>query len=508
VAVRGGVIVAVRDAVDQAWIGPDTRVLDLAGATVVPGLWDAHGHVLGLGLAQQRVDLAGTRSFAEVIQRVQAAAADLPDDAWIQGRGWDQNDWPEAEFGGEFPAHAALSAAVPDHPVVLRRIDGHASLLNAAALAASGIAAETRAPEGGEILRSADGTPTGVLVDAAMGLVQSPPPTAAQVRRALKDGAALALRHGLVGVHDAGVSAATLAAYEELYAADALDLRVYALLTPGAAKEARPRVDLFDGRLTVRAVKRFMDGALGSRGAYLLAPYSDAPETQGLPQQTTEELAEAVGGDLARGLQTCTHAIGDGGVRRVLDAYARALKDRPGEARLRVEHAQVIAPEDIPRFAALGVVPSMQPTHATSDMPWAEARLGPERVRGAYAWRALLDAGVRHLPLGSDFPVESVDPRLGLYAAVTRLDADGGSPHGAEGWYADQALTRREALRGFTLDACAAAFQEHQGGTIEVGKRADFTVFGVDPLTCPPAALLTAPVRATIVGGRVAYEAR
>jgi predicted amidohydrolase YtcJ len=423
------------------------------------------------------------------------------------GRGWDQNDWPQAEFGGEFPVHEALSAVTPDHPVLLQRIGGHAALLNGKALSQCNVTASTEVPPGGAILRGDDGAPTGVLVDAAMSLAKRPDFSDKEVEDALTIGATECLKLGLVGVHDAGISQQTLDAYTRLYGANALPFRVYAMLTPSAAKNVpRPLVNGFDGLFTVRAIKRSMDGALGSRGAALLTAYSDQPNTSGLPQEQVDALASATAEALARGFQTCTHAIGDAGVRRVLDAYERAQgSDR--SARLRIEHAQVIAPEDIRRFAALGILPSMQPTHATSDMPWAEARLGPERIKGAYAWRSLLDAGVVHLPLGSDFPVEEPNPLLGIYAAVTRLDAKGESPHGDGGWFPDQRLTRLEALRGFTLDAAYAAFQEQVGGSIRAGKWADLAVFDRDLLACPPAELLKAKVRLTIVAGKIAYEA-
>jgi predicted amidohydrolase YtcJ len=440
------------------------------------------------------------------VARVKAAAAKLPKGSWIQGRGWDHNDWPREEFGGEFPSHHALSAAVPDHPVVIRRIGGHAALVNARAMELSKISAETPAPSGGDIPKGKGGQPTGVLVDAAMSLVDDPPLARAQVREALLLAARECLSRGLVGIHDAGVGPETLAVYEELYEEGALPFRVYVMLQPGAAKElGAPPGSTFGGRLTVRAIKRFMDGALGSRGAYLDAPYSDAPGRQGLPQIETDALAAYTREMLAKGWQVCTHAIGDGGVRRVLDAYQAAIGERK-DHRLRVEHAQVIGLEDIPRFAKLGVLPSMQPTHCTSDMPWAEARLGPERVKGAYAWRRLLDAGVRHLPLGSDFPVEKPDPLLGIYAAVSRLSPKGESPHGAKGWYADQALSPLEALKGFTLDACYAAFQEEEGGSIAPGKWADLTLLDRDLLTVPAAEILKTRVRATIVAGELAYE--
>lgn len=508
IAIRGGRIVGVADAVRPEWVGAETRVLDLKGACVVPGLWDAHAHLLGLGLSRQRVDLVGTTSFAEVVERLRSEAASTPKGHWIQGRGWDQNDWPKSEFGGEFPTHDALSRAVPNHPVLLRRIDGHASLLNRRALDQAMIGKETKAPSGGAILRDADGLPTGVLVDAAMSLANTPPLSGNEVRRALKQGADECLSLGLVGIHDAGISSKTLEAYESLYTKGELPFRVYAMLRPSAARDlGKPFTNRFDGRLSARAVKRSMDGALGSRGAFLLEPYSDQPDTTGLPQIEREALAEETRFFAALGFQTCTHAIGDAGVRRVLDAYEQAQGD-DRSLRLRIEHAQIVAPADIPRFAALGVLPSMQPTHCTSDMPWATARVGADRIRGAYAWQRLRDAGVTHIPLGSDFPVESPNPMLGFYAAVTRLSPKGTSPQGPGGWFPDQRLTRIQTLRGFTIDAAYAAFQENDTGSIALGKWADFAVFDRDLITCPAPDLLTARVRYTIVAGEVAYTGK
>lgn len=514
VAIRGGVIVGVGAALDPAWVGGETRVIDLDGACVVPGLWDAHGHLLSLGLSQIEVDLTGTTSFAQVVERVAARAKETPAGQWILGRGWDQNDWPKDEFGGEFPTHAALSAAVPDHPVILSRVDGHASLVNARALALREIGPATKAPAGGEVIADAKGQPTGVLVDAAMDLAPEPAPTPAQVRSALLTAARTCVEYGLVGVHDAGLGPSTLAALEDLAVQDELPLRVYGMLSQGAATDevlkAGPRVDLHGGRITVRSIKCFVDGALGSRGAWLLEPYADRPDARGLPQLSQEDLELLLTRATKSGFQVCVHAIGDAGVRRVLDAVERVAGElgveRVRAVRPRVEHAQVIHPDDMARFAALGVVPSMQPTHATSDMPWAEARLGPSRVKGAYAWRTLLDAGVPAIALGSDFPVEGVSPLWGLHAAVTRVDAQGQSPHGEGGWLPDQRLSREEALLGFTRWACVGAFMEDRTGTIATGRWADLAVYDADLLTCPPARLRDLRARLTIVGGRVVHE--
>jgi len=510
-AARGGVLVAVGTAEEvRRFVGPGTRVFDATGLTVVPGLVDAHGHLESLGAGLRRLDLVGTASAEEVAARVRAGAAGAPAGDWIRGRGWDQNDWKEKSF----PGRATLDAAAPGHPVWLVRIDGHAGWANTRALALAGIGTATPDPPGGRILRDpATGEPTGVLIDAAMDLLapRLPPPTRAERREALVRAMEACLAAGLTSVHDAGVDAATVDIYRELADEGSLRLRVYAMLEGSpdviAATGFRtgPVVGHGGRRLTVRAVKVYADGALGSRGAAPLRDYEDEPGNRGLLQAEPAALEALAARCLREGWQLCTHAIGDRGNRVVLDAYEAALREVPrADPRFRVEHAQVVDPADIPRFAALGVIPSMQPTHATSDMPWAEARLGPGRLAGAYAWRKFLAAGCR-IPCGSDFPVESHDPLRGLYAAVTRQDASG-RPEG--GWTPGERMTREEALRGFTLDACHAAFEEGWKGSLVPGKAADLTVLDRDVLSCPAPEILAARVRATIVAGEVVFIAR
>ncbi len=509
-AVRAGRIVALgsRGAIGKL-VGDSTRVHDLNGRTLVPGLVDCHVHVQSLGRSLRQVDLVGTRSYDEVIERVRARAAELAAGEWVLGRGWDQNDW----LPQEFPDHAALSAAVAQHPVFLRRVDGHAALANAAALKVASVGAQSLDPSGGRILRRADGTPTGVLVDRAMDLVSPfvPPPSAAERQLRLQVALSYAIEKGLTGVHDAGIDGFDLEDYRTLR----VPLRIYAMIgvtvRGDVAADSLLELALRDGphpfdaegRFALRTVKLMMDGALGSRGAALLEPYSDEPAVRGLPQYDLEEFLGAARPLHAAGFQLATHAIGDAGNRLVLDAYEILQREAPrADARHRIEHAQVLAPEDIPRFAALGVLPSMQPTHCTSDMPWAGARLGAEREQGAYAWRALRDTGVR-IPGGSDAPVESIDPLLGLYAAVTRQDV-----HGAPeaGWHPEQRLTRSEALRAFTSWAAYASFTEADLGTLEVGKRADLTLFDRDVLRCPAPDLLSTRVKMTVVGGDVVFR--
>jgi predicted amidohydrolase YtcJ len=487
------------------------------GRTVVPGLIDAHAHLLGLGEALLQADLVGTASVDEVVERLRDFSATLPDGAWITGRGWDQNDWDDGPGGrpeGAFPTRADLDAAFPDRPVWLGRIDGHAAWANTAALRAAGLDPDAPAPadpEGGAVIRDARDRPTGVFIDAAEGLVARalPAPDAAFYEEALRRALAETTRHGLTGVHEAGVPLGALDLYQAAIDQGQFPIRNYAMVSVDDLDAACERLaageDLgASDRLLVRSVKVYADGALGSRGAALLTDYADAPGNRGLLFRDPDALRETVERAMRCGLQVNTHAIGDRGNRVVLDAYEAAIEATGGgPGRHRVEHAQVVALDDLPRFAELGVIASVQPTHATSDMPWAEARVGPDRVRGAYAWRRLVDAGAR-LALGSDFPVERVDPLLGFHAAVTRQDADD-APAG--GWYGNQALTRAEALRGFTLDAATAAFMEDEVGSIEPGKRADFVVLSSDVMAVPPEEILDARVLATYLDGAPVYQA-
>ena len=508
VAVRGGRIVALGDDA-LALRGEATQALDLQGRAVLPGFHDAHAHFLGLGKTLQNLDLKGTTSAQEVGDRVRAACAQATPDEWIYGRGWDQNDWEVAEFPGWKDLHGCDA-----NPVYLSRVDGHALWVNDVALRKAGVHKGTADPDGGRILRDANGIPTGVLVDNAESLVLDlvPDPTHEQlVERALLAQEAC-LRLGLTSVTDAGVDAAGFAVYEELGAQGKLQVRIHAMVQGEAELIEQqlaigPRSGLYDHHLSVRAIKLYADGALGSRGAALLAPYSDEAGHSGLIVTDPEEIHDVCARALRRGFQVCTHAIGDRGNRVTLDAYERALEAHRTETgalpdhRFRVEHAQVLHRDDIPRFAALGVLPSMQPTHATSDMPWAEARLGADRLAGAYAWRRLIDTGTR-LPLGSDFPVESPDPLWGLYAAVTRQE-HAGQPAG--GWLPDQRLILHEAVRGFTLDAAHATFEEDLKGSLAVGMLADLVVLDRDIFAVDPAQILQTEVELTVVGGEVRH---
>jgi predicted amidohydrolase YtcJ len=509
--VRDGRIVAAGGkALARRFTGRGTRVLDLQGAFVYPGFVDSHMHLNRLGRSLTEVSLAGTTSWNEAVARVAATAREIEPGAWIVGRDWDHSQWPERGF----PDNQLLSRAIPDHPVYLRRTDLHAVVVNDVALAGARITAETPNPPGGRIVRRADGTPSGVLVNTAADLVArlipgpSPTECKARIRRAL----ARCARAGLTGVHDAGTANRDIDALRELLAADELPLRVYAMWDatpnsddPDAVEHAlRAGPQKFDPtmRFALRTVKFAVDGTMGSRGAAVLAPYADAPDQLGLPQYSAAAFTALVRPVHRAGFQIATHCIGDAANRMVLDTYELLAKES-GQANLRcrIEHAQVIAPEDISRFAALGVVASMQPTHCTSDMGWVTDRLGPERVRGAYPWRSLRDAGAV-IAAGSDAPVESVDPLLGIYAAVTRQDLDGNP---TPGWHSEQCLTRSEALRAFTAWAAWSSFTENDLGTLEVGKLADFVVLDRDILRIAPREIPATRVLETVVGGRTVF---
>ena len=511
-AIRGLRIVHIGNrAGAEAMAGETTRIIDLQGATVLPGLVDAHAHFLGLGKTLQSLNLVGTGSAADVRHEVLQACSGAAEGDWVYGRGWDQNDWDVKEF----PSWRDLEGC--DHPIYLSRVDGHALWVNDVALRKAGVHKGTPDPDGGRIVRDERGIPTGVLVDNAENLVLDlvPAPTHDQlIQRALL-AQQECLRLGLTSVTDAGVDAAGLDVYQELHRTGQLKVRIHAMVQGEAGlldlyQHMGPTVLHDDPRLTIRGFKLYADGALGSRGAALLEPYSDDPGNSGLLISDAAEIEQITLQAIRKGWQVCTHAIGDRAVREVLDAYERALATRyegiaggnQGHDRLRIEHAQVVHPDDIPRFAELKVIPSMQPTHATSDMPWAEARLGPGRIADAYAWRRLLDTGVR-IPLGSDFPVESPDPLWGIYAAVTRQDHEGNPPGG---WMPGQRLTVEEAVRGFTVDAAWASYWDGWVGALRKGGPADMVVLSHDIFTIPPAEILETRVLMTIIGGEVLYE--
>jgi predicted amidohydrolase YtcJ len=504
---NGRILFAGSEREVRALAGSKTRILDVAGATVIPGMVDAHAHLAGLGNSLANVNLAGSKTYEEVIARVVARAKDVKPGEWILGRGWDQNRWPDKEF----PTHEALTRAFPNNPVVLTRIDGHALLANAMAMRAAKITAATPDPSGGRILRLSGNAPSGVFVDNAEGLINraEPPSTREQTTQRILAAIAEANKWGLIGIHDAGEPRGIIDIYESLAKQGKYNLRNYVLISDDSADifhyaAIGPRSDLYDGRLWVRSIKLYADGALGSRGAALLAPYSDDAGNTGLLVSAPAHLERVAEFALRKGFQVGVHAIGDRGNRVVLDAYEQALKAVPiADHRFRIEHAQVISPSDIPRFAALGVIPSMQASHQTSDMRWAETRLGPDRIKGAYAWRSLLNTGVI-IPDGSDFPVEEVNPLISFHSAVSRQD-ETSWPQG--GWYPDQVMTRAEALKAMTIWPAYAGFQEKLMGSITPGKYADFVVLDQDIMSVPAGDILKTNVTSTWIGGKAVYQA-
>ena len=476
-------------------------VLDGGGQTLIPGLIDAHGHVLSYGLSLLRVDLTGTTTEQEAAERVLAFRQANPGLEWILGRGWNQVLWDS----NAFPTTASLDALLGDTPVWLSRVDGHAGWANGAALAIAGIGAQTPDPDGGQIIRDGEGRPTGVLVDNAMDLVSSRIPALSieEQRFALSRAMTALAAQGLTSVHDAGVGSTTVEAFRQLQAEGPLPIRVNVMLSAGdedfEAALARGRFRSADDTLTINSVKIVADGALGSRGAALIEDYSDMPGHRGLLLYSGERLYGLMEAAMRAGFQVNTHAIGDDANRIVLDNYA-ALIAATGTRNLRhrVEHAQVLQYTDILRFSELGVIPSMQATHATSDKNMAEDRLGPVRIQGAYAWRKLMDAGAI-IANGSDFPVESPNPFFGLHAAVTRQDQQDQPPGG---WYPGEAMTVAEAFASFTLDAAYAGHQEELLGSLEPGKKADFLILDRDIFSIPPGEIWQTGVLQTWVNGR------
>lgn len=512
-AVVGDRIAAVgRKEEVERFVGPKTRVIDcaaLGGRLVLPGFIESHGHFLSLGESMVELDLSDARDFGEIVRRVQAAVARAAPGELIRGRGWHQEKWtapPPEEVEG-MPTHEVLSEVSPDNPVLLVHASGHALLANARAMERAGVGPRTPSPPGGEIVRRPGGEPTGVFRENAMDLFASLEASAARPspRRLMLLAANECLRNGITTFCDAGADVDTIARYDRWAEQGALPLRLYVMVreAPDVLEEALPRIRRIDAHrsfLTVRAIKCMADGALGSHGAWLLEPYRDRPDTTGIPVTPPEEIERTARLALRHGFQLCTHAIGDRANREVLDVYEKVLAgDRT--RRWRIEHAQHLHPEDISRFARLGVVASMQPIHCTSDAPFVIERLGEERARtGAYVWRSLLDAGCL-IASGTDAPVEDVDPIACFYAAVTRRLPDGTR------FFPEQCMTREEAIASYTRDAAWAAFEEDDRGTLEPGKLADLVVLDRDLLTCLEEEIPKARVLLTMVGGRVAYAA-
>jgi predicted amidohydrolase YtcJ len=485
---------------------PHAHHVDMQGRTVLPGLIDAHGHVFGLGQMLTELDLSGSTSLQQALQDVKGYARANAGRAWVRGRGWNQENWKL----GRFPTAKELDAVVSDRPAWFERVDGHAGWANSRALALAGITDQTPDPAGGKIVRDVDGHATGVLVDAAKGLMEKvlPQPTEQEGRVMLDRALQRMASVGLTSAHDAGISAAQDKLYRDYADHGKLTARIYAMIGGTGADfdqlaKNGPLNSYGHDMYALRAVKLYADGALGSRGAALLAPYSDDPHSHGLLFHSDEEVNFMISKAMQKGYQVNIHAIGDASNRQILDAFARNIPVyHTADNRNRIEHAQIVTLEDIPRFKTIGIIPSMQPTHATSDKNMAEQRVGHERIKGAYAWRTYLAQGSR-IACGSDFPVESPNPFFGIHAAVTRQDA-GGNP--IAGWYPEQEMSLKEAFRCFTLDAAYAGHQEKTLGSLEVGKYADFIVIDRDLFKMSPYDIYKTAVLETWVAGHPVYK--
>ena len=494
------------DRIDDVYLSnPDSLsdaddIIDGEGRTLIPGLIDAHGHVGSYGFSLLRINLVGAMSEKEAAFRVREFADTNPDLNWILGRGWNQVLWENTDF----PAASSLDRLINDRPVWLTRIDGHAGWANSAALQLAGIDQSTNDPVGGQIIRDEDGAPTGVLVDTAMNFVSSqvPRPTLEDEKIALTAAMKALAEYGLTSVHDAGVNSQTVRAYKELVTESYLQIRINAMLSASdPLYQDRLTEGLYrslDDTLVINSVKIVSDGALGSRGAALIEDYTDEPGNRGLLRYNDERLEFLMRVAMNSNFQVNTHAIGDNANLKVLDNYERLINETGSrQRRHRIEHAQILRYEDIKRFSELGILPSMQAIHATSDKNMAQNRLGEIRIQGAYAWRKLIDAGAR-IANGSDFPVESPNPFWGLHAAVTRQDRDG-EPNG--GWFPEERMTVKEAFASFTIDAAYAGHQEDLIGSLEAGKKADFIFLDRDIFTIPEGEIWKTQATETWVNG-------
>ena len=514
VAVKGEQIVFVGSNSDvEKFVGKTTRVIDLKGRTLLPGFTDSHQHLEGVGFREMTLNLEGINSLQEFLAAVKARVGQAKPGEWVTGRGWIETFWKPPVF----PTRSDLDKIAPNNPVMLTRADGHASVVNSAALKLAGIDKTTANPFGGEISKDKNGEPNGMLLDAAQGLVRRtiPATTPEQEEQAIVLGVKRDLSLGWTQIQDAGGSYEDVELYKKLYGEGKIKLRIYKAVHGPSANadkilEGGAIVAAFENRFNARAIKVVSDGALGSRGAALLAPYADAPETSGFLTVKEDELAAMLVRALKNGIQVETHAIGDRANQFILDQYEKAFKAVPveqrkiPEPRWRIEHAQLISPSDIPRFAKLGVIASMQPSHAIGDLHFAPSRVGVKRLEGAYIWQTLIKQGVI-VPGGSDAPVERGEPMIEFYAAVARKDQKGFT---GDGWHPEEAATREQALKMFTVWPAFAAFEEKLRGSVEVGKLADFTILSADIMKIPEAEILKTRNVMTVVGGEIVYEGK
>ena len=514
IAIGGTRIAAVgTTAAIKGYVGPKTQVIDLNGQLAIPGFIEGHAHFTGIGLAKVNLDLTKAKTWDEIVAMVGRAVESAKPGQWIRGRGWHQEKWtvkPSPSVEG-FPVHDSLSRVSPNNPVVLTHASGHATFVNAKAMEVSGVTRETQNPSGGDFLRDAAGNPTGLFRETASRLIREPPRTAeedvARARKILELASQEVVSKGVTSLQDAGSSLEDVDLMKRMIDEGRINVRLWVMLRISnqalAANLAKYRtIDYGDGFLTVRGIKRSIDGALGSRGAWLLESYSDKPDDIGRNTTSVQEIRETAKLALQHGYQLCVHAIGDRANRETLDLFEEAFKAHPGnkDLRWRIEHAQHLHPADIPRFAQLGVIASMQGVHCTSDAPYVPARLGEKRAReGAYVWQKLMKSGAV-VTNGTDAPVEDVDPIAGFYATVSRKTQDGSVFYGGE------RMSRMEALKSYTINGAYAAFQENSLGSLEVGKYADVVVLSKDIMTVPEDEIPSAEVVYTIVGGTVRYK--
>jgi predicted amidohydrolase YtcJ len=514
IAVKGNRVIFVGSNADaRRYEGKGTRVVDLQGKMVVPGMTDSHNHLIGVGLREMTLNLEGTSSLEDFLAKVKARVDRAKPGEWVTGRGWIETFWKPPVF----PTRQDLDKVSPNNPIFLDRADGHGAVANSAALKIAGVDRNTPNPFGGEISKDTAGEPNGMLLDNAQELVTKhiPQTTPAEMEQAVLLGVRREIELGWCEVQDAGGTYADVALYQKLYGEGKIKLRIYkAVYGPAESAQQLLRegaiIGAYDGRFTLRTIKVVSDGALGSRGAALLEPYADKPETSGFLTVKEEELLPMLKEALRQGIQVETHAIGDRANRFTLDSYEKAMAAIPPaqrkirDPRWRVEHAQIVNPVDIPRFASLGVIPSMQPSHAIGDLHFAPSRLGIKRLEGAYAWQSFIKSG-SIVVAGSDAPVERGEPMIEFYAAVARRDQKGFT---GEGWHPEQSVSREQALKMLTIWPAFAAFEEKTKGSIEAGKLADLTILSADIMKIAEPEILKTRCVMTVIGGEIVYESR